>query len=72
MRQFLCSVALVLVALIAVVSAQVSTGAITGSVRDSNDAAVAGAKVKITHQATSVSRETTTDERGEFTAPNLR
>lgn len=52
--------------------AQVSSGTITGTVRDSTEAVIAGAKVKITQTATSVSRETVTDERGQFSAPNLR
>ncbi|MBI1760787.1 MAG: TonB-dependent receptor [Acidobacteria bacterium] len=52
--------------------AQVSSGTITGTVRDANDAVIAGAKVKVTQTATSVSRETVSDERGQFLAPNLR
>lgn len=72
MTQYLRYVALLLVALDVAVIAQVSSGTITGSVRDSSNAAIAGAKVKITQTATSVSRETVTDERGEFSAPNLR
>src|SRR5215510_14634198 len=63
---------LALVALSGAVSAQVSSGAITGTVRDANDAVIAGAKVRVTQSATSVSRETVTDERGQFSAPNLR
>jgi uncharacterized protein (DUF2141 family) len=72
MTKHLRYVAPILIALSVIVSAQVSTGTITGSVRDSNNAAIAGAKVRITQTATSVSRETVTDERGEFSAPNLR
>src|SRR5690349_6872891 len=72
MTKHLRYIALLLVALNIVVLGQVSTGTITGSVRDSNNAAIAGAKVRITQTATSVSRETVTDERGEFSAPNLR
>ncbi|MCI0390808.1 MAG: TonB-dependent receptor [Acidobacteria bacterium] len=72
MTQFLRNVALLLVALNIAVMAQVSSGTITGSVRDSSNAAITGAKVKITQTATSVLRETVTDERGEFSAPNLR
>src|SRR5262245_25841894 len=72
MTQALRTLALLLVALSVVVSAQVSSGTITGTVRDTSDAVIAGAKVRITHQATSASRETVTNERGEFSAPNLR
>src|SRR5215813_6495739 len=63
---------LALAALCGAVSAQVSSGAITGTVRDPNDAVIAGAKVKITQSATSVTREVVTDDRGQFSAPNLR
>ncbi|HMF79708.1 MAG TPA: carboxypeptidase regulatory-like domain-containing protein [Bryobacteraceae bacterium] len=51
--------------------AQVSTGTITGAVRDSTGAAVQGAKVTIVQTATSESRVSVTNERGEFNAPNL-
>ena len=71
MKQLFHCIAL-LVAFSGAVSAQVSSGAITGAVRDANDAVIAGAKVKITQSATSVTRETLTDERGQFSAPNLR
>lgn len=71
MKQLFHCIAL-LVAFSGAVSAQVSSGAITGAVRDANDAVIAGAKVKITQSATSVTRETVTDERGQFSAPNLR
>src|SRR5215510_12911757 len=72
MTKHLRYIALLLIALNIAVLAQVSTGTITGSVRDTNNAVIAGAKVKITQTTTSVSRETVTDERGEFSAPNLR
>src|SRR5215468_811602 len=71
MKQLFHCIAL-LVAFSGAVSAQVSSGAITGTVRDTNDAVIAGAKVKITQLATSAPRETVTDERGQFSAPNLR
>src|SRR4051794_6259196 len=51
---------------------QVSTGTITGYVRDSSDAVIVNAKVSIVHQATSERRETMTNERGEFNAPFMR
>jgi hypothetical protein len=71
MKQVLRYVALLLTGL-HVVSAQVSTGTITGYVHDSSDAVILGAKVAITQIATSERRETVTNERGEFTAPYLR
>lgn len=72
MRQHLVSIALLLIALQVCASAQVSSGTISGTVWDAAEAAIAGAKVKVTQTATSVSRETVTDERGQFSAPNLR
>lgn len=72
MKRILRNLSLLLLALNISIFAQVSSGTITGSVRDSNNAAITGAKVKITKTATSVTRETVTDERGEFSAPNLR
>src|SRR5215510_928327 len=72
MKQILRNLSLLLLALNISIFAQVSSGTITGSVRDSNNAAITGAKVKITQTSTSVTRETVTDERGEFSAPNLR
>lgn len=72
MKQFFCCLALLLGALHLAAYAQVSSGTITGTVRDATDAVIAGAKVKVTQTATSVSRETVTDDRGQFSAPNLR
>ncbi len=72
MKQPVFCIALLLAALSVSAYAQVSSGTITGTVRDANDAVIAGAKVKVTQSATSVSRETVTDERGQFSAPNLR
>lgn len=71
MKLFLKSTAL-LIASIAIGSAQVSTGTVTGYVHDSTDAIIVGAKVSIVNQATSERRETLTNERGEFNAPYLR
>ncbi|MBO0800968.1 MAG: carboxypeptidase regulatory-like domain-containing protein [Blastocatellia bacterium] len=63
---------LALIALSGAASAQVSSGAINGTVHDSNGAVIVGAKVKITQSATSVTREIVTDDHGQFSAPNLR
>lgn len=53
------------------VHAQVSTGAISGTVTDSSAAAVAGAQVTITNQGTNIPRTLTTDERGFYSAEGL-
>ena len=54
-----------------IVFAQVSTGSITGSVRDTSGGVLVGAKVTITQEATSEQRQTLTNDRGEFNAPYL-
>ena len=43
---------------------QVLYGSLTGNVSDPSGAAVPGAKVEAVNDATSTSRQTTTDERG--------
>jgi len=45
---------------------QVTTATVYGVVRDSSGAVLPGAAVTATHQGTNLSRETLTDERGEF------
>ncbi len=49
-----------------VLNAQGLTGQITGSIRDSQDAAVVGAKITLTNSATGESRQYTADEQGSF------
>src|SRR5262245_2241260 len=51
--------------------AQLTRGAISGTMRDSTGAAVSGATVKITNVATNQSRVTTTDENGFYRAAAL-
>jgi hypothetical protein len=51
--------------------AQLLQGTINGNVTDPSQAAVAGATVKVTNQATTLSRETTTNSMGEYTLPTL-
>jgi hypothetical protein len=53
-------------------SAQVSSSTITGTVHDSSGAVIPNAKVTITQQARSESRDLVTNDRGEFSAPNLQ
>jgi len=52
--------------------AQSERGTITGVVRDSSGAVVPGAKITITNQATNVAISATSNDAGEFTAPNLQ
>jgi len=51
--------------------AQVLYGSIVGTVTDSADLAVPGATVTITHVETNQSRDTTTNETGTYTFPNV-
>src|SRR5205807_9967403 len=48
-----------------------ATGAISGTAQDSSGAVIAGATVRVTNQDTDVSRTTTTDANGLFTATLL-
>src|SRR4029453_19337156 len=52
-------------------NAQVLYGSIVGTVTDSADLAVPGATVTITHAETNQARETTTNETGNYTFPNV-
>ena len=51
--------------------AQVNTGRILGTVRDQTGGVIAGAMVTVTNSQTSVARNLTTDQAGEYVAPNL-
>src|SRR5271154_6617737 len=53
------------------VPAQQFPGRITGTVRDTQGAAVAGATVKLTNPSTGLARSITTDEAGDFNFPEL-
>ena len=55
----------------AIAEAQVLYSSISGTVRDVSDAAIPKAKVRITNTATNQSRETATNDTGEFTFPSL-
>lgn len=50
---------------------QVTTGSITGVVRDVNNAVVSGANVTVTNTATGIVRQTTTNEDGIYRVTNL-
>ncbi len=67
-----CAIAAVVFALIpAPVLAQSATGSIDGTVTDTTGAVMPGVTVVVTHQNTSVARETVTDAQGVFRAPLL-
>src|ERR1700722_8127016 len=53
-------------------SAQVSTGTITGVVSDSSEATVPNAQVVVTNLATNVARTLVTDSAGIYSASNLQ
>jgi hypothetical protein len=54
-----------------VADAQVLYSSVTGTVRDTSDASIPKAKVRITNTATNLSRESLTNDAGEFTFPSL-
>src|SRR6185436_19153337 len=51
--------------------AQVLTATLYGVVRDSTGSILPGATVVVTHQGSNLTRETVSDERGEFALPAL-
>ena len=52
-------------------AAQVLYGGMVGTVRDSSNAPIPGAAVRVTNTATNVSRDSTTNDSGEYTFPSL-
>src|SRR5262249_7138503 len=50
---------------------QLGTGAISGTVQDSNGGVIAGATVTITNSGTGLTRSVTTNEAGQFSVPVL-
>jgi carboxypeptidase family protein len=52
-------------------SAQVATAELTGTILDSSGAAIGGANIRATNVATNVSRETTSDNTGNYRIPLL-
>src|SRR5580704_6002548 len=77
-RRFLVHSALCLSAFVTLITiapqrctAQLLQGTIDGNVTDPSQAAVAGAKVTVTNQGTTLSRETVTNSSGEYTLPTL-
>ena len=72
-RELRCAVLIcfALAMMSAAAMAQVLYGSIVGTVTDSADLAVPGATVTITHAETNQARETTTNETGNYTFPNV-
>src|SRR3954465_9446071 len=60
------------VALTASAQTQITTGTISGTVKDIKEAVIAGAAVEIKNNATNVERSTTTNNDGRFTALQLQ
>ena len=52
-------------------NAQSATATLSGSVVDQNDAVIAGANITLLNTATSLRRQTTTNDEGSFTVPLL-
>src|SRR5262245_66019745 len=50
---------------------QVTTATLYGVVHDTSGAVLPGVSVTVTHQGTTLTRETVSDERGEFALPAL-
>lgn len=65
-RQYFTLILLMLFTLISVSKAQESSGKIVGTIVDQAGAVVPGAKVTVTNAGTQVSRDTVTDEGGNF------
>jgi hypothetical protein len=68
-RLILCGISFL--ASLTIVNAQVTTATIYGDVHDASGAVVPRASVTATNQGTGISRDTVTDERGEFALPAL-
>src|SRR5881396_1985923 len=62
---------ILLFTLIRLVNAQAPAGAVAGVVRDPSGAAVAGAHVKVTSQASALERTAATSEHGDYGFPAL-
>ncbi|MEJ7848730.1 MAG: TonB-dependent receptor [Pyrinomonadaceae bacterium] len=62
---------LIVAALLAPAAYGQSTGSLSGTVRDQNDAIVQGANITVTNTATNLTRNTTTNEEGRWTATLL-
>src|SRR4030095_2020025 len=73
-RRFLASFTVCIASLFLAASAargQVTTATLYGVVQDTSKAVLPGVTVTVTHQGTTLTRETVTDSRGEFALPAL-
>ncbi|MEZ5425346.1 MAG: TonB-dependent receptor [Pyrinomonadaceae bacterium] len=72
-KPIFCCLSLIICFLIlgGIANAQKNVGSIIGTVKDPNDALVPNAKIVVTNNATNISRETTSDDSGNFTVTNL-
>lgn len=70
-QRMIAVTALMVFLLISNLSAQVTTGTISGTVRDSTGAVIPNAKVTIKHSATGASRTVRTNGAGRYSAPQL-
>src|SRR5579884_1276520 len=68
---FRCSFAIAALFVIPGLTAQTTTGTITGTVTDPTGAVVPNAKVTVVNEAEGAARDLTTNASGVFTAPNL-
>jgi hypothetical protein len=66
MRKRICAFLFIVSCLVAVASGQGTTSRVTGTVQDANGAAVAGAMVTLSNEATGVSFSTTTSDSGAY------
>jgi outer membrane receptor protein involved in Fe transport len=67
-----CDSVVLLIATLSQLPAQVASGTIVGAVADSSGAVIPNASITIVHQATKDTRQTRTNERGEFNVPFVR
>jgi hypothetical protein len=51
--------------------AQTTTGTIVGTIRDSSGAIITGAKIRVTNEGTNIAITVTSNDSGDFVAPNL-
>ncbi len=66
-----CRLVVLMMILPGLAAAQVTTGTISGTVRDITGAVVPGAEITINHQETGNVRRITTDSQGRYLVPNL-
>src|SRR5215510_14726213 len=70
-RRFLNLLALVTISCLSVYSQQRATASLIGTIKDPNNALVQGASMSVKQKATSVNRDTVSDDNGTFVLTNL-